>query len=88
MKKIYNMYIYDHDGQVSKLYDAIEKINFNGEIGLDYDWQTDSSVEFIKEVLKDNKLYFVEFQDSTFERVTKEDIEEFFTKKEIAEAQA
>ena len=83
-KNVYKMFVYDVDGNLSKLANARDKVFYNGESGLDYDYETDSTAEFIKEVLN-GKFCFIELKKG-YEEVGTDDLIKYFTKQEIKEA--
>ena len=84
-KNVYKMFVYDVEGNLSKLANARDKVFYNGESGLDYDYETDCTAEFIREILS-GKFCFVELKNE-YEEVGADDLIKYFTKDEIKEAE-
>ena len=84
--KIYGMYVLDAEGSLSKLANIRDAIYYDKTNDINFDYEADTKEEFISEVLKNQKVCFVSLKNS-YEEVDVNDLNKYFTKNEILEAQ-
>ena len=84
--KIYGMYVLDVEGSLSKLANIRDAICYDKTNEINFDYEADTKEEFISEVLKNQKVCFVSLKNG-YEEVDVNDLNKYFTKNEILEAQ-
>ena len=84
--KIYGMYVLDVEGSLSKLANIRDAIYYDKTNEINFDYEADTKEEFISEVLKNQKVCFVSLKNG-YEEVDVNDLNKYFTKNEILEAQ-